>query len=97
MRFGWSTSPRIISRHGDWMRVGVSGFLFAKADQSAPLNFPTSDATFVGGEIDLAFDWRFRSDLSFTVRYGIFLPGDAMPADEDDPRHFAYAGVTYAF
>ena len=29
--------------------------------------------------------------------YGLFLPGDAIPGCQDDPRHFVYAGVTYAF
>jgi hypothetical protein len=41
--------------------------------------------------------WRILSDLSLDLRYGVFLPGDAMPDTEDDVRQFIYTGVTYAF
>lgn len=79
------------------MRVGVSGFVFAKLQSDAPLNVHTTTDNFVGGEIDVFVDWRLTSDLGANLRYGVFLPGDAMPDEEDDPRHFFYAGVTYAF
>jgi hypothetical protein len=97
IRLGASTSPHQIGTHADWLRLGVNGFLFFKIDKDAPLNVRTSSETFIGGEIDFAVDWRITSDLSATLRYGLFLPGDAIPGCQDDPRHFAYAGVTYAF
>jgi hypothetical protein len=97
IRLGGSTSPRQIGTHSDWLRLGVSGFLFFKNDKEAPLNVRTTDDTFVGGELDFAVDWRLTSDLSASFRYGLFLPGDAIPGCQDDPRHFVYAGVTYAF
>lgn len=97
IRLGASTSPRQIGTHSDWLRLGVNGFLFFKNDEDAPLNVRTSSETFIGGELDFAVDWRITSDLSASLRYGIFLPSDAIPDCQDDPRHFVYAGVTYAF
>ena len=96
-RLGWSMSPQLSGRPSKAMRLGVNGFLFAKIDSAAPLNVHTTDDTFVGGEIDLAFDWQITSDFSTSLRYGLFLPGDAMPDGEDKPRHFLYAGVMYEF
>ncbi len=85
------------SRGGSRLRAGAAGFLFFKLDSEAPLNVVTVDETFVGGEIDVFLDWRITADLSANVRYGLFLPGDAMPPGQDDPRHFFYVGVNYAF
>ena len=97
IRLGASTSPRQIGTHSDWLRLGVNGFLFFKNDEDAPLNVYTANETFIGGELDFAVDWRITSDLSASLRYGLFLPSDAIPDCQDDPRHFVYAGVTYAF
>ena len=97
IRLGYSTSPLRTGGHGRWLRAGVAGFLFTKVNQSAPLNVGTVDKTFVGGEVDLMLDWRITSDVSLGLRYGVFIPGEAIPDDEDDVRHFVYAGVTYAF
>ena len=97
-RLTYSTSPFPSAQRGDWLRVGMSGFIFAKADRDAPLSVRTTDESrFVGGEVDFFVDWRVTSDVSLSLRYGLFLPGSAMPSGEDDPRHFFYAGVTYAF
>ncbi|TVQ55187.1 MAG: hypothetical protein EA377_03935 [Phycisphaerales bacterium] len=98
LRLTFSTSPFQSARRDDWLRVGMSGFLFLKADREAPLNIrTTTDSRFVGSEIDLFMDWRVTSDVSLSVRYGVFLPGSAIPSDEDGARHFFYTGVTYAF
>lgn len=99
IRAGVSTSP--LRSRGDLfrnLRVGVDGFVFMKIDEDAPISARTDRGeNFVGGEIDLFLSWRILSDLMFDVRYGLFLPGDAMPSGEDDPRQFIYLGVTYAF
>ena len=97
LRLGFSTSPLKGVKGFDKVRAGVSGFLFAKIDEDAPLNINTTASTFLGGEIDLFLDWRITSDLNAHVRYGVFLPGNAIPSGEDDPRHFLYAGLGYAF
>ncbi len=94
---GLSTAPLWGISDYDKIRVGVTGRVFAKIDKDAPLNVsPTAD-TFVGSEIDLFLDWRISSDVNAHLRYGIFLPGDAMPSGQDDPRHFLYVGLGYAF
>lgn len=99
LHVGASTSP--FSRTGGFfkgMRVGVDGFLFTKIDDQAPISLATIPGEgFIGGEIDLFMDWRIMSDLLFSVRYGAFFPGDAMPAGQDDIRQFFYVGMTYAF
>lgn len=98
MRLGASSSP-FASSAGLFrdFRIGLDGFLFFKIDENAPLNVPTTNDGFVGGEIDLSIDWRITSDVTASVRYGLFLPGDAMPATQDDIRQFLWVGVTYAF
>ncbi len=78
-------------------RVNASGYLFFKIDEEAPINVTTTQNSFVGGEIDVGADWRLTSDVSLLIRYGVFLPGEAMPDAEDDPRQFFFTGVTYAF
>lgn len=101
LRLGVSTSPLAGgARAGDWLRglrIGLDGFLFGKVDDHAPINIRTGNESFIGGEIDLFADWRVTSDVFLNLRYGLFLPGDAMPDGEDDPLHFLYTGVTYAF
>jgi hypothetical protein len=97
LRLTLSTAPKRPGGRSEWLRYGVSGFLFAKVDKDAPINVRTQANTFVGGEIDFYVDWRITSDISASLRYGVFLPGDAMPDGEDDARHFIYGGVTYAF
>jgi len=97
LRVGLSASSKRTVLRSDWLRAGVTGFLFAKADQDAPTSFPTTRETFIGGEIDVFVDWRITSDIRATLRYGVFFPADALPAGQDDPRHFVYGGVTYEF
>ncbi len=99
VRAGLSTNPfRSSGYFFENMRVGVDGYLFTKIDEDAPISATTNAGDrFVGGEIDVFLSWRMLSDLMFEVRYGVFLPGEAMPDGQDDPRQFFYAGVTYAF
>ena len=80
----------------DRMRASLSGFVFAKYDDNAPISVPTVfGESLVGGEVDLALDWQLTSDLDLLLQYGIFLPGDAMA--DSDPLHFFYVGFSYGF
>lgn len=98
LRMGASTTPWRGQGIFDRMRVGVDGYLLHKLDADAPVSFPTTvGERFLGAEFDFFVDWQLASDLSLDVRYGLFLPGDAMPAGNDETRHFFYAGVNYAF
>ncbi len=82
------------------LRLGMTGYLFMKVQNDAPLSILTmpGGSNFVGGEIDWTLDWRVSSDINFNFRYGIFLPNSSVffPGD-GGPRDFIYAGVTYAF
>jgi len=80
----------------DKMQVQLSGFVFAKYDDNAPISVPTVfGESFVGGEIDLTLDWKLTSDLDLIVQYGVFLPGDAMV--NSDTLQFFYVGFSYGF
>jgi hypothetical protein len=81
----------------DGLYLGLDGFLFFKIEHDAPINVRTQGDTFVGGEVDLNADWRITSDVTATIRYGVFIAGPAMPRDQNDCRNFFYAGLTYAF
>lgn len=98
LRMGASATPWRGEGLLDKMRLGVDGYLLHKLDSNAPSNFTTtSGERFLGAEFDFFVDWQMASDLSLDLRYGLFLPGDAMPAGNDDVRHFFYAGLNYAF
>ncbi len=79
------------------LRAGLDGFLLAKAHPDAPLSVTTLPAHFVGGEIDVSIDWRAAADLEINLRYGVFVPGEAIPDGQDDLRHFFYLGAVCAF
>jgi hypothetical protein len=96
VRLGGSTYPLRTTRGLQRLRAGAAGFLFFKIESEASLNIRSKDETFLGGEIDVFADWRIASDVSMNVRYGVFLPGEAACCP-DDPRHFFYVGLNYAF
>jgi hypothetical protein len=80
----------------DKMQVVLSGFVFAKYDDNAPISVPTvAGESLIGSEIDLMIDWKLTSDLDLIAQYGIFLPGDAIA--NSDPLHFFYVGFSYGF
>jgi len=97
LRFGVETSPLQHDAQWERLRAVAALYFFAKLDPDAPLNVPTVDERFVGAELDVGFDWNFTSDVTFSFRYGAFMPGAAMPAGEDGTRQLWYGGVTYAF
>jgi hypothetical protein len=98
VRAGGVTSPLL-----DWgadvarLRAVLDGYLFLKIESDAPINVPTVTKRLVGGEVDLGFDWNVHSDLSLNFRWGLFLPGDAMPTGQDGTRQVLFLGITYAF
>lgn len=81
-------------------RVGVTGFLFMRLQNDAPISVQTrlDGSNLVGGEIDTVLDWRLSSDVNLNFRYGIFLPNSSVFfSGEGGARDFIYAGITYAF
>ena len=45
----------------------------------------------------LYMNWQITSDLTLALRYGIFFPSSDAFGANDDPRHFFYGGLTFAF
>jgi len=78
------------------LRAGVDLFLLAKVESDGGTSFLTeSGRRFLGTEVDFLVEWRFLSDASIEIRYGIFIPGGAM--FDSQPRHFFYVGGSYGF
>jgi hypothetical protein len=96
VRVGASAYPLPSSRMFRNMQVGADLFLLNKLDANAPIGESTSDERYIGTEADLFVNWQVLSDVTLTLRYGVFFPGDAILTDKDE-RHFVYTGVTYAF
>ena len=80
------------------LQVGVEAFVYLKFDEDAPIDEPTTAGTrYLGWEPDLFVNWQALEDLTLTLRYGVFFPGQDAFETNDDVRHFFYSGVTYAF
>jgi hypothetical protein len=79
------------------MEVGTKAYLYVKNEADGPISdtLGTEHHGYAGWEWDVYMNWRITSDLSFTIRYGLFFPGEAF--EERDDRHFLYSGFTYSF
>lgn len=98
LRLGGVTSPFFgESAALDRLRVLLDGFVYFKLDEDAPINVPTTSDRFVGGEVDLGVDWNVWSDVTVSLRYGLFFPGPALPSGMNDLRQTVYGSLTYAF
>ncbi len=97
LRLGGSLRPLEAHDLFRYLEVGVFGYLYRKAESSAPISDPRSflDDSDVGSEIDLFLRWRITSDVGLGVNFGRFLPGDAY--EDTDGRTFFSAGLTYGF
>lgn len=93
---GGSTGSAVVLGRQRW-RVSADAFLYNKIESSAGVSFPTEEGSrFVGAGLDLGVRYDILSDVRLDVRYGLFLPGEAMPSDAD-VRHLIYVGLSYAF
>lgn len=80
------------------LQVGADFQVFGKTEVHAPIDEPTNNNSYLGCEPDLSVNWRVTEDVTCMVRYGLFVPGPAIPAGQPDfLRQFLYAAVTYAF
>ncbi len=79
------------------MEVGTRAFFYHKATGGGPISDTTATKTsqWLGWEWDIYADWRITSDLTFTVRYGSFFPGNAF--EDRTCRQFIYTALTYSF
>jgi len=97
IRVGAATFPLYQVAQCDKLRVGTDVFCYHKQHSDGAMSDGLSylQEGYVGSEWDVYFDWRLTSDLSLTLRYGYFLPGDAFASDHD--RQLVFTGVTLNF
>jgi hypothetical protein len=84
----------------DDLEIGAKVFAYMKDRENGAASDPTTAGTtdpFLGVEADLFVNWRITSDVSATVRYGVFNPAGGVADAYDDWRHFILAAVTYSF
>jgi len=81
------------------MELGAKAFCYQKAAEAGPVSDPTAgnNARFLGSATDVFVNWRLTSDLSWTVRYGVFFPGAAYDGGDKTCRQFLYSGVVLSF
>jgi len=84
----------------EWLKkleVGTDWFLYNKHHSSAAISDSLADrqSGYLGWEMDYFLNWRFTSDLSWTVRYGAFFPGRAF--SDQTTRTFFLTGITWNF
>ena len=78
------------------MQLGTDLYFFAKANTQAPIDEASSGSRWLGLEPDIYMNWQITSDIALSVRYGLFVPGDAI-TDDVKMRQFLFAGVTVSF
>jgi hypothetical protein len=95
VRGGVSTFPLQKCGLFSQMQTGLDLYLFEKFALNAPLDEPSRKSGYVGIEPDLFVNWQIKSDITLSMRYGVFLPGDALISNS--ARQFFYTGLTFAF
>ena len=97
VRVGASTYPFTRKGFFSEFQTGIDTFVFGKTLVHAPIDEPTLNKGYMGFEPDLFINWRPVNDVTFIFRYGVFVPGNAIPSGQPNfVRQFLYAGVTYA-
>jgi hypothetical protein len=94
-RFGFSTFPLANASSFRAMQSGLDLFFYTKFSDYAPIDEVSLNKGYLGFEPDIYVNWQVRSDVTLSVRYGIFFPGVALPSH--DARQFLYGGLTFGF
>ncbi len=96
-RLGGSCAPFAKYESFRDLELGTNWFLYHKHHARAAISDITSDmnAGYVGWEMDYFANWRISSDLSWTLRWGAFFPGDAY--NDRGMRNFVFTGITWSF
>lgn len=79
------------------LEVGTDWYLYHKHHASAAVSDPTAAVSsgFLGWEMDYFLNWRVRTDLAWTARFGAFFPGAAF--EDRTTRTFLLLGMTWSF
>ena len=96
LRLGASTFPFGATGRGRHFQIGADVLVFGKLDPDAPIDEATTEDRFLGWEPDIFLNWQITSDITLALRYGVFFPGTAI-VEDDHPRNFFFAGLTFAF
>ena len=100
-RGGASTFPLPGSAAFSRLQIGTNLYSFNKFNRNAPIDEDTSDRSHLGFEADFFINWQITSDISWAMRYGVFIPGPAIggaiSGNDGNPRHFFYSGLTFSF
>ncbi len=96
-RAGASFFPFEDSERFDRLELGTNWFLSWKNRRDGAVSDPTADldSGYLGWEMDYYANWAITTDLSWTVRYGAFFPGQAF--SDQTTRTFLLTGVTWSF
>ncbi|HSI32914.1 MAG TPA: alginate export family protein [Tepidisphaeraceae bacterium] len=97
VRFGATTFPFPDHHRLSRLQVGADFFVFAKTRQNGAIDEPTtSDGHYLGVEPDVYLNWQVTSDVTLTLRYGVFFPNSDVVVS-DDVRQFVFGGLTFSF
>lgn len=79
------------------LELGTNWFLYHKHHRRAAITDGGADmfAGYVGWEMDYFINWRIASDIAWTIRWGMFFPGDAF--SDQSSRSFLFTGLTWSF
>jgi hypothetical protein len=95
-RGGVSTFPFVSTKWLQRFQFGTDILVFTKFDQSAPIDQPSENSYYLGFETDFYINWQITSDLTFGMRYGLFVPGQELNNNKE-LRQFLYTGLTLSF
>ncbi|MBI4835497.1 MAG: alginate export family protein [Planctomycetes bacterium] len=79
--------------------LGVAYYMFSKDKKEGVISDLSASVAKedIGKEIDLYFNWKMLSDLTFSLRGGRFTPGNAYPATADEETSFLSFTLSYSF
>ncbi|MFH1800084.1 MAG: alginate export family protein [Candidatus Omnitrophota bacterium] len=81
------------------LQLRTDGYFYWKAKAKGGIydidaTEPSSD---IGREIDFTLLWPVFSDVEISVRYGLFFPGKAFPAQSNDPESYLSTSLSVTF
>ena len=92
-------SPLEKTKMGKKIRCGVKYYYYLKDEADGGISDAEATVSdkYVGQETDFYAYWDFSDRLSWSVRYGIFFPGDAYPASTNSASTYLYTRLTHRF
>jgi len=97
IRIDGSFRPFYDTRHFDKMETGLTYYYYQKHQREGGVSDSQANKAHrtLGSEIDVYMNWKALSDLSHSLRYGVFLPGSAF--SDKTARHYYLCSITYSF